>query len=199
MGFNVVALSSSDSKKDLAKELGAQHYVDGSKEDQAEALQKLGGAKIIVCTAPKSEIINKLVHGLAVGGQLLVLALTDEVSIPVVYVSSSFHPPSLLDTFFSKTDSGLPFLLFSPLIQKRLSVRGWPAGAPIDEEDTIKFAMQSGVKCRIEKCVSLPFTPSSLDDADQPFPSRYKLEDIQKAYDSMVEGKARFRSVITFQ
>lgn len=27
---------------------------------------------------------------------------------------------------------------------------------------------------------------------------RYKLDDIQEAYDSMVEGKARFRSVITF-
>lgn len=91
MGFNVVALSSSDKKKDLAHELGAHHYVDGSKEDQAEALTKLGGAKIIVCTAPKSDIIAKLINGLAVGGQLLILALTDEVSVPVVYVYPSFR------------------------------------------------------------------------------------------------------------
>jgi propanol-preferring alcohol dehydrogenase len=58
-GWKTVALSSSDSKKDLAKELGADVYVDGSKEDQAEALTKLGGADLIVCTAPSAEIIKK--------------------------------------------------------------------------------------------------------------------------------------------
>jgi D-arabinose 1-dehydrogenase-like Zn-dependent alcohol dehydrogenase len=45
-GCHVVALSSSDSKKDLAKELGAQTYLDGSKVNQAEELAKLGGAKV---------------------------------------------------------------------------------------------------------------------------------------------------------
>lgn len=46
MGFEVVALSQSDSKRELATKLGAQHYVDGSKESQAEALAKMGGAKV---------------------------------------------------------------------------------------------------------------------------------------------------------
>lgn len=58
-GFKTVALSSSDLKRDLAKELGAHVYVDGSKEDQAEALTKLGGANLIMCTAPNAEIIKK--------------------------------------------------------------------------------------------------------------------------------------------
>jgi len=58
-GYKVVALSSSDSKKKLATELGADVYVDGSKEDQGEALTKLGGADLIMCTAPSSEVINK--------------------------------------------------------------------------------------------------------------------------------------------
>ena len=83
MGYRTVALSSSDSKRQLAAELGAQEYIDGSKVDQAEALSKLGGAKVIVCTAPSPDAIQSLIQGLAVGGQLLVLALTTGVSIPL--------------------------------------------------------------------------------------------------------------------
>ncbi|GAA5853604.1 hypothetical protein JCM8547_007381, partial [Rhodosporidiobolus lusitaniae] len=148
MGYKTVALSGSDSKKKLAEELGAHVYVDGSKEDQAEALQKLGGAKVILCTAPNSEVINKLIGGLAVNGQLLILAVADQVTVPMV-----------------------------PLIMKRLSVRGWPSGSAKDSQDTVEFAMSSGVKTRVEE---------------------YKLEDIQKAYDNMLNGKARFRAVVTF-
>lgn len=62
-----------------------------------------------------------------------------------------------------------------PLIQKRLTVRGWPSGTAYDSEDTLKFAQQTGVKCEIE---------------------RYSLEDVSEAYESMIEGKARFRAVL---
>lgn len=64
MGYRTVALSSSSAKKDFATELGAHDYVDGSKENQAEALQKMGGAKVIMCTAPSAEIIPGLLNGL---------------------------------------------------------------------------------------------------------------------------------------
>ncbi|GAA5901006.1 hypothetical protein JCM6882_005999 [Rhodosporidiobolus microsporus] len=148
MGYKTVALSGSASKKELADKLGAHVYVDGSKEDQAEALQKLGGAKVVVCTAPNPEIIGKLVPGLAPDGQLLILGVTNEVTIPVV-----------------------------PLIMKRLSVRGWPSGTAADSEDTVKFAQTAGVKTMVET---------------------FPLEKIQEAYESMMNGKARFRSVITF-
>lgn len=83
MGFRTIALSSSDSKRKLASELGAQEYIDGSKVDQAEALAKLGGAKVVVCTAPSSKAIQALIPGLAVGGQLLILALAPEATIPL--------------------------------------------------------------------------------------------------------------------
>jgi D-arabinose 1-dehydrogenase-like Zn-dependent alcohol dehydrogenase len=83
MGFRTVALSSSDSKRQLAAELGASEYIDGSKVNQAEALAKLGGAKLIVCTAPSSEVIQGLLPGLAIGGQLLILALTEEATLPL--------------------------------------------------------------------------------------------------------------------
>ena len=73
MGYRVVALSSSGKKEQFAKEGGAHVYVDGSKEDHAEALQKLGGAALIVVTAPDMGAIKGLIGGLDKGGKLLVL------------------------------------------------------------------------------------------------------------------------------
>lgn len=83
MGFRTVALSSSESKRQLAFDLGAHDYIDGSKVSQAEALAKLGGAKIIACTAPSPTAIQSLIPGLGVGGQLLILALAEPAVIPI--------------------------------------------------------------------------------------------------------------------
>ena len=74
MGYKVVALSSSASKEKFAKELGAHVYVDASKENHAEALTKMGGAAMIVSTAPNPEVMGDLVNGLAPGGKLVVLS-----------------------------------------------------------------------------------------------------------------------------
>lgn len=74
MGYRVVALSSSGAKEKFARDLGATDYIDGSKEDHAEALQKLGGAALIVATAPEPSILGKLVTGLGIVGKLLILA-----------------------------------------------------------------------------------------------------------------------------
>jgi D-arabinose 1-dehydrogenase-like Zn-dependent alcohol dehydrogenase len=73
-GYRVVALSSGPDKEAFARQLGAHYYIDGSKEDQAQALQKLGGADMIVTTAPNPKIISPLINGLAPLGKLLVLA-----------------------------------------------------------------------------------------------------------------------------
>lgn len=78
MGYLVAALSRSDAKEKFAKDLGAHHYLDSSKESHAEGLQKLGGADLVVCTAPSSEIIPELIKGLGVNGTLLILALPDK-------------------------------------------------------------------------------------------------------------------------
>jgi D-arabinose 1-dehydrogenase-like Zn-dependent alcohol dehydrogenase len=83
MGLHVIALSSSDSKHQLATELGAAEYIDGSKEDQAKALASRGGAKVIVCTAPSNKVIQSLLPGLAIGGQLLILAISESAEIPL--------------------------------------------------------------------------------------------------------------------
>jgi D-arabinose 1-dehydrogenase-like Zn-dependent alcohol dehydrogenase len=74
MGYRTVALSRDASKKDFATQLGATDYVDGSQGDTGEALQKLGGADLIVVTAPNPKIIPGLIGGLAPRGKLLILA-----------------------------------------------------------------------------------------------------------------------------
>ncbi|EPQ59087.1 GroES-like protein [Gloeophyllum trabeum ATCC 11539] len=147
MGYKTVALSTSASKKALASELGAHAYLDASKVNQAEELGKMGGANLIVCTAPSADIIQALVPGLAVGGTLLVLAIAPD------------------DLKFNAT----------PFITKRLSLRGWPSGHAKDSEDCAAFSKLEGVKCRIQK---------------------YPLEKAAEAYQSMMDGSAKFRAVI---
>ncbi|EMD42277.1 hypothetical protein CERSUDRAFT_110805 [Gelatoporia subvermispora B] len=122
MGFRVIALSSSDAKKELAHSLGAHIYLDGSKVDQAAELQKLGGARVIMCTAPNPKVIQSLVPALAVNGELLLLALCDEITVAP-----------------------------APMITKRLSIRGWPSGTARDSEDTVKFVQAHGIKCMVQK------------------------------------------------
>lgn len=74
MGYKVVALSSTGAKEKFAKDLGAHVFVDASKENHAEALTKLGGAAMIVSTAPNVDIMGDLVNGLAPQGKLILLA-----------------------------------------------------------------------------------------------------------------------------
>lgn len=102
MGFKVVALSSTGAKEKFAKELGAHVYIDGSKENHAEALQKLGGAAMIVSTAPNPEIMGDLVNGLGAQGKLVLLARKSNTSFPSVRTrltstsdgrDQSQHPP----------------------------------------------------------------------------------------------------------
>ena len=74
MGFNVVALSSSGSKEKFAKDLGAHVYLDGSKVNHVEELKKMGGAAMIVSTAPNPEVMGQMVHALGSQGKLILLA-----------------------------------------------------------------------------------------------------------------------------
>ena len=73
-GFRVVALSRDSKKEKFAKELGAHEYIDGSKGDMGEALRALGGASLIVSTAPSAEVISPLLKGLGPLGKLLILS-----------------------------------------------------------------------------------------------------------------------------
>ncbi|CAI0652012.1 unnamed protein product [Colletotrichum noveboracense] len=122
MGYKVVALSSGSSKKDFAEKLGAHHYVDTSAEDPAKALTALGGADLIVATAPHAKAISPLVNGLRSLGKLLVLAPVGNVEI---------------DT--------------TVLLRKGASVLSWPSGNITDAEETLEFSKVHGVKCLVER------------------------------------------------
>jgi len=107
----------------LAKKLGAHEYVDTSAGAPADALQKLGGARLILATAPDSKSISALVDGLAGGGKLLIVGATAEP------------------------------LNITPLqlIGGRRTVQGWPSGTAKDSEDTLQFSSLTGVRPMIER------------------------------------------------
>ena len=122
MGCEVAALSTSADKEDLALNLGASHFIDASSDDAAEALQALGGADLILATAPNSDAITSVVGGLGRDGSLVIVAATgDPVEVPPM-----------------------------ALIQGRKSVSGWPSGSANDSEDTLDFSALTGVTPEIE-------------------------------------------------
>jgi alcohol dehydrogenase, propanol-preferring len=121
MGFRTVAISRGADKEALARDLGAHEYVDTQKIGAAEGLQKLGGADLVLATAPNSAAIASTVNGLKARGKLLIVA-------------ASFEPLQL---------SALTLL-------SGRSIAGWPSGNPIDSEETMTFSALTQVRPRIE-------------------------------------------------
>jgi len=122
MGYEVAVLSSGDDKAAFAKELGAHHYINTKTTDAPAELLKLGGASIIVQTAPNPKAVSGLINGLAPGGHLLSLAPVGAVEF----------------------DTGV-------LLGKNASVTGWPSGHALDSEEAIRFANNHGIKCLVER------------------------------------------------
>lgn len=123
MGFRTVAIGRGGDKEALAKKLGAHDYIDTAVTDAAPALQKLGGAQMILSTAPDAKALSSLVDGLGPDGKLIIVGASTE-----------------------------PFSITSlQLIFPRTTVRGWPSGTAKDSEDTLQFSLLSGVRPMIEK------------------------------------------------
>jgi D-arabinose 1-dehydrogenase-like Zn-dependent alcohol dehydrogenase len=123
MGFNTIAINRGKDKEELARQLGAHDYIDATAQDVVAELQKLGGASVILATAPNAQAISGLVDGLAPSGKLLVPAAPAE--------------PLTINVF--------------SLIMKRSSVAGWYSGTAMDSQDTLEFSALSGVHPMIEK------------------------------------------------
>jgi D-arabinose 1-dehydrogenase-like Zn-dependent alcohol dehydrogenase len=122
LGFRTVALSRGEGKRALALELGAHEYIDTDKGDPAAALQKLGGARVILATAPSAQLTGKLVDGLARNGTLLVLgAAVEPIQVSPIQ-----------------------------LIGGRKRLQGWPSGTAKDSEETLAFSALMGVASRNE-------------------------------------------------
>jgi D-arabinose 1-dehydrogenase-like Zn-dependent alcohol dehydrogenase len=88
LGFRTVALSRGTDKKDLSLKLGAQAYLDTNTGEAAKELLKMGGAKVIICTAPNSQAIAELIGGLGKDGQIMIVAAPQEMM--------QFHPGLLM-------------------------------------------------------------------------------------------------------
>ena len=121
-GYEVVAIGRGSETGPLAKKLGASVYIDSGSTNAAEALQKLGGARVILATAPNSKAISELIDGLGPNGELMVIAAVfDPIEVTPVQ-----------------------------LITGSRTIQGWAAGTPADSEDTLRFAQKAGVHPMIE-------------------------------------------------
>jgi D-arabinose 1-dehydrogenase-like Zn-dependent alcohol dehydrogenase len=117
-GYKVAAIGRGAENAALAKKLGASVYIDSKSTNPAEALQKLGGAQVILATAPSSKSMSELINGLGPNGKLMVIGATfDPIEVtPIQLISGS------------------------------RTIQGWAAGTPADSEDTLRFAELTGVR-----------------------------------------------------
>ena len=123
MGFRTVAVGRGADKQALASELGAHQYIDSARENPSETLQKLGGAKVILATAPDSKSMSALIDGLGPNGKMMVVgAGSDAVMVTPIQL----------------------------IIQQR-GIQGWASGSSIDWEDTLNFSTLTGVRPMIER------------------------------------------------
>lgn len=121
-GYKVAAVGRGPENASLATKLGATVYIDSAATNAAEELQKLGGAQVIVATAPSSKAMSELINGLGPNGKLMVIGAAPE---PI-----EVSPTQLI--FGSKT------------------IQGWAAEPPAASEDTLNFAVLKGVRAMIE-------------------------------------------------
>ncbi len=121
-GYKVAAIGRGPDNAALATKLGASLYIDSAATNAAAELQKLGGARVILATAPSAKAMSSLVDGLGMNGRMMVVgAAPDPIEVT---------PPQL--------------------IFGRKSVQGWSSGIPTDSEDTLRFAELTGVRPMIE-------------------------------------------------
>jgi D-arabinose 1-dehydrogenase-like Zn-dependent alcohol dehydrogenase len=148
MRLRTVAIARGRNKEELARKLGATEYIDSQSDDVAARLQALGGARVVLATVTSAKAMAATIDGLGVDGELWTLGASAEpLEVSV-----------------------------GALIGRRRSIRGWPSGTAADSADTLRFAVQTGVRPMIE---TMP------------------LEKAQEAYDKMMRGDARFRMVLT--
>src|SRR5215469_14005012 len=134
MGFDTVVIDRGGEKEATAVELGARHYIDSTVQDVAEALQALGGAKVVLATVPQPSAMTAAIDGLHALGELIAIGISPE--------KMEVSPVQLI------------------IGQKR--IRGSAAGTSRDVEETMRFAAQSGVRAITEQA-ALDDAPQAFD------------------------------------
>jgi D-arabinose 1-dehydrogenase-like Zn-dependent alcohol dehydrogenase len=122
-GYRVAAVGRGAANAATAKKLGADVYIDSAVTDAAAELQTLGGARVILATAPSGKAMSSLVGGLGANGTFLV-------------VGASADPIEVSTTL---------------LILGKRTIKGWSAGTPADSEDTLRFAEAAAIHPMIEE------------------------------------------------
>jgi len=148
MGFETIAIARGAAKADDARQLGAHHYIDSTSGDVSEALRALGGAAVVLGTAGNSQAMADTVGGLLPLGELITIGVTAD-PLPISPVQ---------------------------LITPGLSIVGHPSGTAKDVEDTMHFAVLSGVRAWIEE---LPLSRAA------------------EGYQALEQGRAHYRTVLT--
>ena len=122
LGFDTVAIARGRDKGELARRLGARHYIDSTSQDPAAELNRLGGAKVVLATVTSASAMTAVLGGLGRRGKLLIVGASME---PMQV------PPAML-------------------IGGDKSIAGHASGTSIDSEDTLAFSVLSGVRPMIE-------------------------------------------------
>jgi alcohol dehydrogenase/propanol-preferring alcohol dehydrogenase len=123
MGFRTFAIGRGKDKEALARKLGAAHYIDTAAGDPVAELQKFGGARVILATAPDAKSMSALFNGLSSNGKFVVVgASMDPITVGPIQ-----------------------------LIEGRKALQGWASGIAPDSEDTMQFSTLSGVRPMIEQ------------------------------------------------
>jgi D-arabinose 1-dehydrogenase-like Zn-dependent alcohol dehydrogenase len=122
LGYKVAAIGRGSKIESLAQELGADVYIDSKVKNAAEELQRLGGATVILATAPNSKAMTEMIGGLGPNGKLLLIGVA----------------PGAIE--------------FAPvqLIRSGKMIQGWAGVTPADSEDTLRFAELRGVRAMVE-------------------------------------------------
>ncbi|KAF8741184.1 Alcohol dehydrogenase GroES-like domain, partial [Rhizoctonia solani] len=165
MGLRPIVLSRTEAKRKYATELGAEAFIasqawPATQDEPEDPLTKEiirvidspfggsgpGGVNIVLQTAPEEETLRRVTGALAMDAEIILLSEPDSMKIDLPL---------------------MPFLI------KRASIRGWTAGVPTDAYDTLRFCVQSGVRCIVETTT---------------------MENAETAYTNM--SKALFRTVV---
>ena len=121
-GYRVAAVGRGVQIASLALTLGADVYIDSEVKNPAEELQKLGGARVIVATAPNSKAMTELLGGLGTNGKLVLIGVASD---PIEVAPTQ-------------------------LIRGRKTMEGWAGVTPADSDDALRFAELRGVRAMIE-------------------------------------------------
>lgn len=122
LGFDTVAIARGREKEELARKLGARHYIDSTSQDPAQELTRLGGARVVLATVTNAAAMSAVLGGLGVRGELLI-------------VGASMEPMQLPSAM---------------LIGGSKAIAGHASGTSKDSEDTLAFSVLADVRPMIE-------------------------------------------------